>query len=83
MFGGSGLRPRSPRVLPEKIAAEAAPTMALLGRVDLGALLTELAGGAERYLEAPEAEALEALYSRLAPVIPCPGGRHDWGADWP
>jgi len=48
-----------------------------------GALLTELAGGAERYLEAPEAEALEALYSRLAPVIPCPGGRHDWGEDWP
>ncbi len=47
------------------------------------ALLEALAGSPDRYFAAPEADALAALYRRLAQLIPCPGGRHDWGQRWP
>jgi Mg-chelatase subunit ChlD len=47
------------------------------------ALLTALAGDPARYVAAPQAEDLERIYSRLAPVLPCPGGRHDWSRPWP
>jgi Mg-chelatase subunit ChlD len=70
-------------------AALAARTAGLdLYTVGLGAdvnpaLLRDLAGQPDRYFAAPKAEELSALYQRLASVIPCPGGRHDWGAAWP
>ena len=46
-------------------------------------LLVDVAGDRARYTAAPEAEELERIYSRLAPVLPCPAGRHDWGKPWP
>ena len=46
-------------------------------------LLETMAGSPGRYFAAPEAEGLTALYQRLARLIPCPGGRHDWARPWP
>ena len=46
-------------------------------------LLRELAGDARRYVAAPRAEDLESIYRRLARLIPCPTGRHDWARPWP
>ncbi len=47
------------------------------------ALLSEVAGRPDRYFPAPDAEDLERIYRRLARVIPCPSGRHEWGREWP
>lgn len=46
-------------------------------------LLETMAGSPERYFAAPEADALSELYRRLARLIPCPEGRHDWARPWP
>jgi uncharacterized protein YegL len=46
-------------------------------------LLRELAGDADRFFPAPQAEDLEGIYDRISSYAPCPTGRHDWGEDWP
>jgi len=46
-------------------------------------LLRRAAGSERRYVPAPDAEALAEIYGRLAHVIPCPGGYHDWSRPWP
>jgi Mg-chelatase subunit ChlD len=46
-------------------------------------LLIEVAGDATRYVAAPRADDLERIYRRLARVVPCPAGRHDWSVSWP
>jgi Mg-chelatase subunit ChlD len=46
-------------------------------------LLRELSGGAARYFAAPQSEDLQAIYDRIARVVPCPGGRHEWRGEWP
>lgn len=47
------------------------------------ALLSEVAGRPDHYFPAPDAEDLERIYQRLARVIPCPSGRHEWSRAWP
>ena len=46
-------------------------------------LLRELAGTNQRFFLAPKAEDLVGIYDRIARIVPCPGGRHDWSKDWP
>jgi Mg-chelatase subunit ChlD len=69
-------------------AAQARSAGLELYAIGLGAdvqpsLLEAVAGSPDRYFAAPEADALAALYRRLAQLIPCPGGRHDWASLWP
>jgi Mg-chelatase subunit ChlD len=46
-------------------------------------LLIDVAGDTAHYIAAPQADDLERIYTQLAPVLPCPAGRHDWGRPWP
>ena len=46
-------------------------------------LLRSLAGDKARYFAAPDAASLQDIYRKLALLVPCPGGRHDWSEPWP
>jgi hypothetical protein len=52
------------------------------GDVD-GALMTRIAGSPSRYVHAPRASDLRAIYEALANDVRCPSGRHDWSRPWP
>ena len=46
-------------------------------------LLRAVSGDSARYFAAPDAASLQDIYRRLALLVPCPGGRHDWSEPWP
>jgi Mg-chelatase subunit ChlD len=46
-------------------------------------LLAAIAGSVGRYVQAPGAGELAAIYEALASDIRCPPGRHDWSRRWP